>query len=397
MEKQFEYFNQLIQATSLYYIRPLIQFLEKPNRLVGIKGARGVGKTTLLLQYAKQSLPLDQSTLYISLDDPLFLTHSLVDFSSDFVKYGGRTLLIDEVHRYPSWSRELKFIYDSHPQLRIIFTGSSVLHIDSSTADLSRRAVIRTLYGLSFREYLNWNYDLELKSYTLEEIIKSSNTISHKVVGKIKPLSVFDEYLKLGYYPYSIENSEFYLEKLRETARIAIESDIRSYHELGPDMVLFLIKFLSILADSVPFIPNISKLSQRIGTSRNTIIKLLHLLEDAQLIHRLYRQSSGITRLQKPDKVFLNDTNLMHALSWSEVNRGALRETFFVSQVRQAYPIRIASQGDFVVNDKFTFEVGGPHKKQYQIVALRHAYIVADGIEYPVGQKIPLWQFGLVR
>lgn len=396
MEKQFSYFNQRLASVSLKQIRPLIKVLDKPHRMIGIKGARGVGKTTLLLQYAKQSLPLDQRTLYVSLDDPWFSNRSLTEFADDFVKQGGTTLLLDEVHHYPDWSENLKFIYDQFPGLRVLFTGSSVLHIDSSTADLSRRAVFRTLYGLSFREYLNWTYETRLEPVLFETILTDHLEIARAINDQIKPVKAYREYTQRGVYPFSFENNEIFLEKLRETSRIAIESDLRSYHQLGPDMVDYLLKLLSVLADTVPLVPNITKLSERIGSTRNTLIHLLDYLEKAQLIHRLYKQTEGITRLQKPDKLYLNDPNLMFALSWSDVNKGALRETFFVHQVRPARTLRLAKQGDFIVDEAHTIEIGGKNKTYKQIRNLENAYIAADDIEYGYGNKIPLWMFGLL-
>lgn len=396
MEKQFRYFNQRLASVSLNQIRPLIKILDKPHRMIGIKGARGVGKTTLLLQYAKQSLPLDQRTLYISLDDPWFSNRSLTEFADNFVKQGGTTLLLDEVHHYPGWSENLKFIYDQFPDLRVLFTGSSVLHIDSSTADLSRRAVFRTLNGLSFREYLNWTYGTHLEPLPIESILADHLDIARTINEQIKPIKAFREYTQRGAYPFSFEDDEIFLEKLRETSRIAIESDLRSYHQLGPDMVDYLLKLLSVLADTVPLVPNITKLSDRIGTTRNTLIHLLDYLEKAQLIHRLYKQAEGITRLQKPDMLYLNDPNLMFALSWSDVNKGALRETFFVHQVRPVHSLRLANQGDFIMDENYTVEIGGKNKTDKQIRTLDNAYIAADDIEYGYGNKIPLWMFGLL-
>lgn len=396
MEKQFIYFNQRLNSVPTDHTRPLIQVLDQPNRMIGIKGARGVGKTTLLLQYARDSLPLDHRTLYVSLDDPWFSNRALTDFADDFVKQGGTTLLLDEVHHYPKWAENLKFIYDQFSDLRVIFTGSSVLHIDSSTADLSRRAVFRTLYGLSFREYLNWTYGTELQPVPFETILSDHLEIARNINQLVKPVKVIRDYTKTGVYPFSFENREVYLEKLREISRVAIESDLRSYHQLGPDMVQYLLKLLSILADTVPLTPNITKLSERVGTTRNTLIHLLHHLEKAQLIHRLYKQAEGITRLQKPDKLYLNDPNLMFALSWSDVDIGALRETFFVHQVRPVAPLRVAKRGDFIVDEKYTIEIGGKNKTEEQIKNIQNAYIVADDVEYGHHNKIPLWMFGLL-
>lgn len=396
MEKQFIYFNQRLSTVPKVHTRPLIQVLDQPHRMIGIKGARGVGKTTLLLQYARKSLPLDHRTLYVSLDDPWFSNRPLTDFADDFVKQGGTTLLLDEVHHYQNWAENLKFIYDQFSGLRIIFTGSSVLHIDSSTADLSRRAVFRTLYGLSFREYLNWAYGTNLQPAAIETILSDHVEIARSINKSVRPVKVFRDYIKMGVYPFSFENSEVYLEKLRGTSRVAIESDLRAYHQLGPDMVQYLLKLLSILADTVPLTPNITKLSERVGTARNTLIHLLHYLEKAQLIHRLYKQAEGITRLQKPDKLYLNDPNLMYALSWSDVDMGALRETFFVHQVRPVASLRVAKEGDFIVDDKYTIEIGGKNKTSEQFRDIPNAYIAADDVEYGHKNKIPLWMFGLL-
>ncbi len=396
MEKQFSNFYQRLESTPEKNIRPLIHFLDEPNRMVGIKGARGVGKTTLLLQYAKSNLPLDHQTLYVSLDDPWFLQNPLENLADDFVKYGGTTLLLDEVHRYPNWSATLKFIYDQFADLRIIFTGSSVLHMDASSADLSRRAIFRTLYGLSFREYLNWQYNLSINTVHLETLLNDHVQIARQINNQVKPLKAFQDYLMHGHYPFYKENPDTFFEKLKETSRIAIESDLRAYYDLGSDMVLYLLKLLSILADTAPFTPNISKLSQRVGTTRNTLVELLRYLEQAQLIHRLFRKAEGITRLQKPDKLYLDNPNLMYAQSWSDVDTGALRETFFVNQVRPVYPVQVAPNADFIVNRTITVETGGKTKTAKQLQGKKNSFIAADGIEYGFSNKIPLWMFGLL-
>jgi uncharacterized protein len=397
MERQFEYFRQRLQRVPLTHNRPLLHELPPAERLIGIKGARGVGKTTLLLQYAHHYLPTDQKTLYISLDDPFFQQQTLEEFARSFVQLGGSALLIDEVHRLPDWGRSLKFLYDQYPELRIIFTASSVLQLNEKAADLGRRGIFRELPGLSFREYLNWFHAQNIPVLPLYQLGQQHATRAAELSSQFKPLALFKQYLEQGYYPFQIENPATYLEKLRENTRITIESDIRTYMSIETDTIHLLLKLMAILADSVPFTPNISKLAERMGSTRNTVVMLLEYLEKGKLIHRLYKQSSGITRMQKPDKIYLDNPNLMFALSWNQINWGALCETFAVSQLRPVYPIRLGQTADFLVDETYELEIGGRQKGGRQLQQSENSFLLTDDTEIGFGRKIPLWMLGLIR
>lgn len=280
------------------------------SRLIGIKGARGAGKTTLLLQYAKKHLPQDHTVLYVSLDDLWFTEYKLVHLAEEFVKKGGKYLLLDEVHRYAGWSQELKNIYDDAPELSVVFTGSSIIHIDKARGDLSRRAIMYELHGLSFREYLLFTQNLDSTPFSFENMLKDHVLIARNISGNIRPLEYFDKYLQFGYYPYFIENAKLYPQKLEETISLSLSADLPSLHELTPASIEKIRQLLYIVAESVPFKPNISKLSERIGVSRNTLISFLHHLEDLRIIKGVYHSVKGIGALQKPEKIYLHHPNL---------------------------------------------------------------------------------------
>lgn len=397
MDRQFEYFRQRMRRLPLKHTRPLLHALPEGERLIGIKGARGSGKTTLLLQYAHLMLPHNEQVLYITLDDPHFQQQSIEEFTRLFVLGGGTVLLMDEVHRLPDWGRSLKFIYDQYPELKVLFTASSVLQITEKEADLGRRGIFRELPGLSFREYLNWQHGLNISSLDLPTLLQKHSELAADLSSQFKPLVHFKNYLEQGYYPFQIENPATYLEKLRENVRITIESDIRSYMTISADTINLLLKLTAILADSVPFTPNISKLAERMGTTRNTVISLLEYLEKGRIVHRLFRSGHGIGRMQKPDKIYLDNPNLMHALSWKQANVGALRETFVVSQLRPVHDVRLGQAADFIIDQQFEMEIGGKDKKAGQLSRSEHSYLILDQTEIGYGKKIPVWLLGLVR
>lgn len=397
MERQFEYFRQRMRRLPLAHTRPLLHALPTAERLVGIKGARGSGKTTLLLQYAHFCLPQNETVLYVTMDDPYFQQQSLEEFTRLFVLNGGTVLLIDEVHRLRDWGRSLKFIHDQYPDLQVLFTASSVLQITEKEADLGRRGIFRELPGLSFREYLNWHHGQNIESIDLASMLHSHVEVASNLSSQFKPLVHFKTYLEQGYYPFQLENPITYLEKLRENVRITIESDIRTYMTISAETINLLLKLTAILADSVPFTPNVSKLAERMGTTRNTVVNLLEYLEKGRIIHRLFKDSAGIGRMQKPDKIYLDNPNLMHALSWNQANAGALRETFLVSQLRPNHKIRLGKSADFMVDELYEMEVGGKTKKSKQLSETANSFVLVDETEIGFGRKIPLWLLGLVR
>jgi len=390
--RQFYEKYALIQTES---IRSFIKTIDWNNRLIGIKGSRGVGKTTLILQYIRLNFKPDSTVLYVSLDSLYFLENKLYDLASDFYKKGGEFLAIDEVHKYPNWAIELKSIYDNMPDLKIVFTGSSLLHLRKTKADLSRRAVIYVMPGLSFREFLKFETQIDFDTYTVDEILKNHIEIAVNIKQKIKPLKYFNHYLNYGYYPFYLENRKSFHLKLSEILLTILEVDIPQYAHIQTSNIIFLKKLLAIISNSVPFKPNMKSLSQRTGISLNTMKLYIKLLTDAELLQLLYVENKGINSLNKPEKIFLNNSNLMNNLSLN-VNTGNLRETFFFNQLSKQNKVNASKITDFYINEKYSFEIGGKNKAQTQIKNIKNAFIVKDNIEIGASNVIPLWLFGFL-
>lgn len=365
------------------------------QRLIGIRGARGVGKTTLLLQIAHQFS--NSKVLYVSLDDLFFNTQaSLHGLAQKFSQQGGTLLLLDEVHKHPNWSREIKLIYDDFPDLQTIFTSSSILDIYKGESDLSRRAITYELKSLSFREYLAFSQNLYLPFYSLEEMIENHQSIALKLLQETKPLAHFQDYLKIGAFPFYIGNQSEYYQQLIQTINLILEVDLPSIQSIDYTSITKIKRLLHILSLSVPFTPNISKLSERVSLPRNTLVQVLHWLSKAHLIHSYYKTGKSISVLNKPDKLWLNNTNFSYALSDNRPDKGNLRETFFLSQLAVHNSISLPEKGDFFINDKYTFEVGGKNKTSKQIKGIKNAFIVKDDIEIGFSNQIPLWLFGFL-
>lgn len=391
-----EKYLRIINSTPLEFTRSIMECIHWDARLIGLKGARGVGKTTLLLQYIKKNLPIDQSSLYVSLDNIWFAGNTLNALAEQFVKQGGRYLFLDEVHKYPNWSQELKNIYDDYPELKIVFTASSLLEILNARADLSRRAIVYSMQGLSYREFLMLKMGRHLPKYTIEEILDNHLAISKEINSTLRPLQHFNEYLQKGYYPFFREVPELYFHRIEEVINLILEIELPLLRKVEIAYVAKLKQLLHIISESVPFIPNISKLSERIGINRNTLVSYLYFLQEAHLTRNLYKDAKGITQLQKPNKIYLENPNLSFALSPGSVNTGNIRETFFINQLSENHTIEYIDEGDFLVNHQFTFEVGGKSKNRAQIRNKENSYLVIDNIEYGLGNKIPLWMFGFL-
>ena len=303
---------------------------------------------------------------------------------------------MDEVHKYPNWSQELKNAYDDYPDLKIVFTGSSLLEILNSRADLSRRAVIYELQGLSFREYLNMSLSENIHSYSLQDILENHRDISTEILKSVKPLQYFNSFLETGYYPFSFEMNDLYYTQLEEVVNLILEIELPLLRGVDISYIPRLKRLLLVIAESAPFTPNIQKLSEYIGINRATLLAYLHYLEESHLTKHLYHSSVGMNKLQKPDKIFLENTNLAFLLAKTGANIGNVRETFFLNQLAYKNQVELPKNGDFTVNNKYTFEIGGKSKNNKQIQLLENAYIVADNIEYGHGNKIPLWLFGML-
>ncbi len=382
------------------------------QRLIGILGSRGVGKTTLMLQIIKQRFGISDKALYISIDHPYFEANPLYEFAEYFSKYGGKLLCIDEVHKYSDWSNHIKAIYDDIPNLQIIFSGSSILQLSKQKGDLSRRAIIYQLCGLSFREYLNIAYGFDFKSFGIEDILKNHIAIGSKIIGdfdikEMKILPIFKEYLDIGYYPFVFEGKEFYKQKLTEILNNTLETDLPFTAAIAIRQISKLKKLLYLLAKSVPFIPDITELARSTDISRPTIYDYLEKLKDARVLLLLQKVGTGYQSLSKPDKLYLENTNLMGALSLTP-DKGTMRETFFANQIINAYAgyadnrfsanelIAIPKNGDFLIKGRWTFEVGGKNKKEKQISGIPDSYILADEITIGFGKRIPLWLMGFL-
>lgn len=397
MDKLFHYSASRIDKISTEFKRYLWTHINWNNRLNIITGARGVGKTTLLLQYIKENLfHTPDEVIFINLDDLYFSKNSLVDFTDEFVKRGGKHLFIDEVHKYPNWSQELKNIYDYFPELKIVITGSSALDIYSGHADLSRRAITYKMNGLSFREFIELRYKHQFPIIQLNEILNKPSKNISIILKTIKPIKLFEEYLRFGYYPFFNEGESEYDIRLKQIVNLILDVDLPSIEKIDYTAVQKLKMLVSILAEIAPYKPNISRLSEQIGVSRETLLKYLYLLERANLLMLLRSNKHGISRLNKPEKVYLNNPNLAHILASDTPDIGTVRETFFYNQMRVDHNIEYSVNSDFVVDNKFTFEVGGKNKTRKQIIGLDDAYIAADNIEYSHQNKIPLWLFGFL-
>jgi hypothetical protein len=397
MEKIIEKSERKITRTQTKFVRSAINDINWDARLIGLKGARGVGKTTLLLQYIKLNLMEDtKSTLYVSLDDIWFTRNQLVDLVEVFVKLGGRYLFLDEVHKYPNWSVEIKNIYDDYPELKVVFTGSSLLEILNARADLSRRAIVYNIQGLSLREYISIKSGIEIQPYTINEIVENHLEISKQINAKIKPLQYYFSYIKEGYYPFFKEQPELYFLRLEEVINMILEIELPLLRNINIGMVNRIKQLLLIIAESAPFIPNISKLAEKIDINRETLSNYLFYLNESNIIHSAYKNPHGISKLQKPEKIFMENTNLMYAFGTNNINIGNVRETFFLNQLKYKHQINLSSETDFIVDDKFSFEIGGKNKTRKQIIDSKNTFIASDDIEYGFQNKIPLWMFGLM-
>jgi hypothetical protein len=397
MEQITEKFLRKLDAVPMEFVRGKMSEINWQQRLIGIKGARGVGKTTLVLQYIKLKLS-DQlpAALYASLDNIWFSENRLSEMADYFVKRGGRYLFLDEVHKYPNWSTELKNIYDDYPGLKIVFTGSSMLEILNARADLSRRAIVYSMQGLSFREYLNMTGGTGFRVLGLEEILENHTTLAGEILKKTKPLQHFSRYLQTGYYPFFTEQTDLYPVRLEEVINMILEIELPMLRNVDLAYINKIKQLLRIISQSAPFVPNITKLSERIGINRQTLLNYLFNLKDAQLIHTVYKDAAGITRLQKPDKIFLENTNLMHTLGSSAVDKGNCRETFFANQLKYKHKIEIPDKADFLIDGKLLFEIGGKQKSRKQVRDIPHVFVAADDIEYGFDRTIPLWLFGFL-
>lgn len=397
MEKLQRYSDLRINNIPHKYTRYLYDEIAWDDRLIGILGARGVGKTTLMLQHLNLHHGISDEAMYISLDDFYFTKHSLFDTVEMFYQNGGRYLYIDEVHKYKDWSLELKNVYDIFPELKIVFSGSSALELHKSKGDLSRRAAMYHLHELSFREYLKIRFQLSLPAYKLDDLLKNHRQMALQIRNDIDKsiLPLFNDYLVEGAYPFVFETSGRFHDRLTNTVNTIIETDLLAIEHLNYYTAYRLRKIISMVADSAPFKVNVSELSRKADISRDVLLRLLNALKRANLLIALYNSGASTGHLTKPEKLYINNASLLNALS-TDMNKGTMRETFFANQMTIKHQLNTTKQGDFLVDNRLTFEVGGKNKTIKQVKDIPDSYVAADDIETGSGNKIPLWLFGFL-
>lgn len=375
------------------FTRYLKHEIDWSQRLVLILGHRGAGKTTLILQRMSE---VKDSKIYLSLDDFHFEENRLVLAIEELYTLGYRYFFLDEAHRYVNWSVDLKTIFDSYEDIHVVVSGSSILGLEKGKADLSRRAAVYRLAGMSFREFINLELGKNFPTYSLTEILEGHIGISDKISDEVDVLNLFPEYLQYGYFPFYRMGKDLYLTRLLQTTHLVLEMDIGPFEEIAHKTMRNMKKLLFVLSESVPFTPNILKLAEKLDASRNTVLKILDLLSQAQILNLLHASTQGISQLQKPEKVYLQNSNLAFALGSSEPNPGNIRETFFLNQLQVKHQVTAPKFGDFLIDGQFVFEVGGPNKTAHQIQGVPSSFLAIDNIKSGSANKIPLWLFGFL-
>ena len=395
LQPLFNNYHRKIAKIDLRFKRYLYSQINWKSRMIGIKGPRGVGKTTMLLQHILENYEDIDQTLYASLDDLWFSSHTLVELVDWANRHGIMRLYLDEVHRYEQWSVNLKNIYDNYPDMSIVYTSSSLLVMDNAKVDLSRRQTVYTLYGMSFREYLVFENALNLDPIPFNELIRNHVPHAMTITGTIKVAPLFEAYLRHGYYPFYRESIEDFPSRLRETVSVVIDSDLPSVENVSFETLQKVKRLLMIICERVPFEPNMSRLWKQLDTNNELGLRMLYALDKAQILGLLTSRAKSYKHLYKPDKIYLGNPNLMHVLC-PHVDKGNERETFFYSQLRVENEVKYPTQADFLVNDKYLFEVGGSSKTFDQIADVPDSFLAVDDTEVGHGNRIPLWMFGLL-
>lgn len=396
MDSLFQIMERRLERTPMEIIRSMMDYINWNDRLISIRGSRGVGKTTLLLQYIKKNYSRGtREALFCSLDNFYFNNHTLLDLADTFYINGGRHLLLDEVHKYPSWKQEIKEIYDTYPDMRVVVTGSSILHLIKGDVDLSRRCLPYYMPGLSLREYLRFYKNIELPIFSLEDILEKGEEISSQIRALCSPVAILKEYLKYGYYPFYNGNNEDYYIRIENVINFIIEQELPLLADLKYGYTRKIKAMLGVLATAKPFEVDISKMSKMLELNRETVLSYLQLLSKADVLNLLYSDVFSVKKMQKPDKIYLTNPNLLHALSFNNTDEGNMRETFVMSQLKPFHRVEYGKEaGDFVINGKWRFEIGGAKKGFSQIANIEHSYVFADNIEYVSGNRYPLWLLG---
>ncbi len=391
----FDNYHRRIANIDCSFKRYLFSTINWDARIIGIRGARGVGKTTMLLQHIRMNYDDIDQTLYASLDDLWFTTHSLISLVDWAYRHGINRLYLDEVHRYEQWAETLKNIYDNYPDMSIVYTSSSLLIMDNAKVDMSRRQTIYTLYGMSFREYLAFENILHLEAIPLEELLEHHVQKAMQIVKDIRIATHFDAYLAHGYYPFFREAGDDFPSRLRETVSVVIDNDLPAVENMSFETIQKVRKLVMIISERVPFQPNMSELWHQLMTNNDLGLRMLYALDRAQILSLLTAKAKNYKFLYKPDKIFLGNTNLMHVLC-AVVNKGNERETFFNSQLAVMHDIKAPMKGDFLIDDHYLFEIGGRKKSFEQIADIPDSFLAVDDTEIGHGNSIPLWMFGLI-
>ena len=396
MEPLFQYQDNLLRIVNNSFRRYLHPKINWKQRMIGIKGPRGAGKTTLMLQHLKFDLKEEKSkALYVTADHTWFYNHTLLDTAMDWFKQGGRILFIDEVHKYPAWSRELKNIYDGLPEVRVIFSASSALDIYRGESDLSRRVISYALAGLSFREYLAFTENLTFSPISLEDIRSNHRELSINILEKVQPLPAFNRYLKNGYLPIIAEGEAEYLLRLEQVINAVVDTDLAYIASYNAGTAVKVKRLLGVIAESAPFKPNMSALARKMEIHRESLHEYIYQLRDAKLLNILSAEGKGVSKLQKPDKIFLENTNLVYAIN-PNPDKGNIRETFLLNQLfNTGTDVYSPLNGDFLISG-LTIEVGGKSKTSKQVQNAEAYLVAADDIETGFGTKAPLWLFGFL-
>lgn len=395
LQPLFDNYHRKLAKTNLRFKRYLYSHINWKARLIGIKGPRGVGKTTMLLQHILENYEDVDKTLYASLDDLWFSSHTLMELIDWAYQHGIMRLYLDEVHRYDQWSINLKNIYDNYPDMSVVYTSSSLLIMDNANVDLSRRQTIYTLYGMSFREFLSYEGIINLDAISFDDLLNNHVRYAMQITKDIKVAPLFESYLEYGYYPFYRESIEDFPIRLRETISVVIENDLPAVENVSFETVQKVKRLLMIISERVPFEPNMSELWGQLATNNELGLRMLYALDKAQILGLLTSKPKNYRYLYKPDKIFLGNSNLMHVLC-PRVNKGNERETFFYSQIRVSNEIKYPKKGDFYVNDKYLFEAGGRRKTFEQIKDISDSFLAVDDTEVGHGSRIPLWMFGLL-
>ena len=397
MDTLFKKHRILISRTNTKIVREIMKSVNWEKQLVSIRGSRGVGKTTLMRQYIKQMYGVNAGeALYCVMDSMYFTSHTLMEVAERFHLMGGKHLFLDEVHKYPTWSKELKEIIDLWPDMKITFTGSSLLQILNADADLSRRVLSYDMAGLSFREYLRFYKNIELPVHTLKEVLEDADAVCDEVCKVCHPQPLFEEYLRAGYYPFYDGDEQEYYSRIENVVSFIIDQEMTQLCGVDPAYTRKLKAMMLFLANNVPYDVNIAKLASYLELNKNTVLSYLSSMQKAELLHLLYADNKSVTKMQKPDKIYVHNPNMLCALS-SNLNVGTLRECFVVNQLSVDHTVEYGkTQGDFLIDGKITVEVGGQDKSFDQIADIPNSYILADSMEFPIGKKLPLWVVGLL-